>query len=72
MSTLVGVVDDDDDDNVKGVDEEVVYHLQVGGLGHHVVDTTLDVSNNQHTSDRHHDAVLMEWKDINSAKNRAL
>jgi len=52
------VVGNDNDDNVEGVDEEVVDHLEVGGLGHGVVDVGLHVCHDQHDRDRHHHSVL--------------
>ena len=54
----VGVVDHHHHDDVEGVGEEVVNHLQVGGLGHHRVDAALDVGNDDHGCDGDHDAVL--------------
>ena len=60
MSRHVGVVDHDQDDDVEAVQEEVVDHLEVGGLGDHLTDTGLDVGHHQHASDGHHDAVLKD------------
>ena len=54
----VGVVDHHHHDYVEGVGEEVVNHLQVGGLGHHRVDAALDVGYDDHGGDGDHDAVL--------------
>ena len=58
MRHLVGVIDNDQNDDVEGVDEKVVDHLQVGGLRHRVVDVGLHVGNDQHDRDGDHDPVL--------------
>ena len=60
MSCHVGVVDHDQDDDVEAVQEEVVDHLEVGGLGDHLTNTGLDVGHHQHAGDGHHDAVLKD------------
>ena len=54
----VGVVDHDDDDDIEGVGEEVVDHLEIGCLGNHGIDAALDVGDDNHGCDGHHDSVL--------------
>lgn len=54
----VGVDGHDEDDDVEGVQEPEVDHLEVGGLGHHLADAGLHRGNHQHARDGHHDAVL--------------
>ena len=54
------MVNHDHNDNVEGIEEEVVDHLDVGGLGHVVVDGGLHVGNDQHHCDGHHNSVLQK------------
>ncbi len=58
MGDEIGVVGDDNDDDVERVDEKVVDHLEVGGLRHRVVDVCLNVRHHQHDRDRHHHSIL--------------
>ena len=53
-----GVDDHDDDQDVEGVEQPVVNHLVVCCLWDHFVDTGLNCSDNHHSSDCDHDAVL--------------
>ena len=56
----VSVVDHDHHDDVEGVGEEVVNHLEIGGLGNHGVDAALDVGDDDHGGDGDHDSVLIK------------
>lgn len=47
-----------DDDDVERVHEPVVDHLEVGRLGHHLVDGGLDGGDDHHCGDGNHDSIL--------------
>ena len=43
----VGVDAHDDDDDIEGVDEEHINHLEIGSLGHHLINGGLEGGNDQ-------------------------
>ena len=44
--------------DVEGINQENVHHLQVTGLGHHLVYRALQSGDDQHAGYRNHDAIL--------------
>ena len=50
----------DDNHDVEGVEQPIVNHLEVGGLGHHLVDGGLNGGHHHHRRDRNHHPILEE------------
>ena len=54
----VGVDAHDDDDDIEGVDEEHINHLEIGSLGHHLINGGLEGGNDQHHRNGYHNTIL--------------
>ena len=54
----VGVHPHDDNNNVEGVDEENINHLEIGSLGYHLINGGLEGGNDQHHRNGYHNTIL--------------